>query len=198
MILLLTISAVASWILLIMIAIAVLALYRHFGQLYMNKPENKTGQGPEVGSSVLSFGRKSVEGKDLYLPDAQPTVLVFADTDCELCAQIRDELAHYDLSTSLARVLVLCSGRQADVTAWARPLSGRVEVVWDQRASLASRYEVNGTPFAIVVDGEGVVAGKSIINGRAGIDWALKLAEEPQLVLDVAELDKGHSIEEAS
>lgn len=195
---LLTISAVASWILLILIAAAVLALYRHFGQLYMNKPEHKTGQGPEVGSSLLSLGRKSLDGNDIYLPGTQATVLVFADTDCEYCAQIRDELARYDLSTSLARVLVLCSGRQSDVVAWAQPLAGRLEVIWDQRASLASRYEVNGTPFAIVVDDQGTVAGKSIINGRGGIDWALKLAEEPQLILDVAELNETHSVEEAS
>lgn len=112
-------SHLATWVLLILLTLAVLALYRHFGQLYMNTRENKSAQGPALGSSILSLGEKGLDGQDVFLPDGRPTVMVFADTDCEHCAQIRDELIQFEAGS--VRFVLLCSGRKSDVVAWARP-----------------------------------------------------------------------------
>ncbi len=190
----LIISHLATWVLLILLTLAVLALYRHFGQLYMNTSQNKSAQGPALGSSVLSLGKKGLDGRDVYLPDGRPTVMVFADTDCEYCARIRDELMHFKAGS--VRFVLLCAGRRNDVVAWARSLTENTEVIWDHRAALTARYEVNGTPFAVVVGSNGRVVGKSIINGRAGLDWAVRIAEDPDSSLEVSDIKHSHSEQE--
>lgn len=190
----LIISHFATWVLLILLTLAVLALYRHFGQLYMNTSENKSAQGPTLGSSVLSLGKKGLDGRDVYLPDGRPTVMVFADTDCEYCAQIRDELIHFEAGS--VRFVLLCSGRKSDVVAWARPLAGHADVIWDHKSALTARYEVNGTPFAVAVDSNARVVGKSIINGRAGLDWAVRIAEDPDSSLEVSGIKHSNSEQE--
>jgi hypothetical protein len=93
-------------------------------------------------------------------------------------------LAHVELEEEL-EVIVLCAGSRRDVNAWAASVDPRVHVIWDQRSRLASRYQVNGTPFAVVVARGGGVIGKSIINGRQGLEWATMLAGEHELVQDL-------------
>lgn len=168
----LLVSTIVSWILLLLLSLAVLALYRHFGQLYINSPAGKVEQGPELGSHLLTISDNDQNGRPITLPTPGPVAVIFTDTECTLCATVRVELrAFADAPDAFA--VVFCSGRSQDVDAWSQGLPENVAVVHDRRSMYANKYEVNGTPFAIVAGSEGLVHSKAIVNGADGVRWIM-------------------------
>lgn len=172
----LTVSVYVLWSLFIVIAVAVLALYRHFGQLYINGPEAKVNQGPEIGLPLPSVARSDIRGHAVELPGQKATVMIFADTSCDLCANVRDSLHALDRYSGRLDTVVFCAGTTGDVRAWASRVPGHVRVVQDRRAAVAAHYQINGTPFVVATGEDGVVLGKSIVNDRDGLVWAADTA----------------------
>lgn len=166
------ISVYVMWTLLLVLAFAVFALYRHFGQMYVNTGDGRTQQGPAIGQALLSLARHDVDGQELQLPTSQPTLLLFADTACDICAVIRDQLDVLDVYADNLKVVVFCAGRAADVRAWSSRVPRYAHVVADRKASAANHYGVNGTPFIVAVGLDGTVHAKSVINGDDGLLWA--------------------------
>ncbi|XBH22954.1 hypothetical protein V5R04_07010 [Jonesiaceae bacterium BS-20] len=166
----LLVSNIVVWLLLLFLALAVLALYRHFGQLYINSPQGRETQGPELGSHLLVTSDVDMHGQEVIVPIGSAMAIIFTDTMCTLCAEVRRELAQLAWSTN-DYIVAFCTGRQQDVDAWAAGLPANVSVVYDHRARYANKYEVNGTPFAVIVSKDGTVHAKSIINGAEGVGW---------------------------
>ena len=186
----LLVSNLLVWLLLLLLAIAVLALYRHFGQLYINSPQGRTEQGPETGSHLLSMSDTDASGRMIVLPMRTAMAMVFADTTCTLCATVRSELATLRTAPD-ARIVVLCAGRAQDVAAWAQGLPENVSVIHDRRSGYANKYEVNGTPYAVVVGESGMVHGKSIVNGAEGVRWIVNEIRHADAV-PIPVTQKGH------
>lgn len=161
---LLVVSTYVVWALLVLVLLALFALYRHFGQLYVNSTTAKLAQGPDIGSSLLSVGGADVLGNEFELPTSKVTLLLFADTRCDLCASIRDGLRALEPRRDLVDIFVLCGGAPRDVLAWCRRTPSFVRVVHDRKGSLANRFAVNGTPFAVGATADGVVRWKGIVN----------------------------------
>jgi len=184
----LLVSLCLAWALLIILAGAVFALYRHFGQMYLSSPAGRTDQGPEIGTPLLSISRESLDGQRILLPARGPSVVLFADTSCDLCSAIRDELSVLDPYSSKLQVAVFCAGLTQDVAAWAGRVPSYVQVISDDRASAAQHFRVSTLPFAIAVGLGGEVRAKSIVNGAEGLLWAAEHAlditasEEPSEV----------------
>lgn len=170
------VSVYVTWALLIFLAYAVFVLYRQFGQQSLNSAEGRANQGPQVGTALLSIGRADVGGREVALPDGQPTVLLFSDIRCDLCSQIRDQCGVLDPYADRIKMVIFCSGSLADVKAWASRTPEYVQVVRDERMAAANRYRVAALPFAIAVGSDGLVRAKSIINGREGLTWAAEQA----------------------
>jgi hypothetical protein len=170
------ISLYVTWVLLLAVAYAVFALYRHFGQMYLTGPVGRAQQGPEIGSALLSIARSDTYQRPVVLPAERPTVVLFADTSCDLCSVIRDKLAELDEFAPRVGVTVFCGGTKRDVAAWAGRTPDHVQVVCDEKSAAADHYRVNTLPFAIAVDATGTVKAKSIINGTKGLVWAAEQA----------------------
>src|SRR6218665_34670 len=166
------VGVVVTWVFLLLLSVAVLALYRHFGQLYINSPQGRTEQGPEIGSAILSFADIDRRGREVRLSASRPAALLFVDTTCTLCAAVRQGLSALEGAPD-AQVVVFCAGQLQDVDAWADGLPENVLVVHDPRSGYANKYEVNGTPYAVVTGVNGIVHGKSIINGVEGVHWII-------------------------
>ena len=161
---LLVVSTYLVWTILVILLLAVFALYRHFGQLYVNSTSAKAAQGPDLGSSLLSVGGVDVSGEAVELPSLNPTLLLFADTRCDICASIRDELQTLESIQNLVDIFVLCAGTPRDVFAWHHRTPAFVRTIHDRKTSLAHRFAVNGTPFAVGVTGDGIVRWKGIVS----------------------------------
>jgi len=171
------IAVIALWVLFFGVALAMLALYRHFGQMYMTTPQQKIAQGPALGSALPSLALVDVGGRAIQLPASKPTAIYFTSTTCTFCIEVREALADPPPVTAGVDLIVLCAGPRADVEAWASRCDEKVHVVWDRKEALIDRFDVNGTPYAIAVGVEGRVHAKSIIGGADGVAWAAEQAK---------------------
>jgi hypothetical protein len=172
----LIVSIYVMWGLLLILALAVFALYRHFGQLYVNSPQGREDQGPAVGSALLSIASRDTDGEEILLPTTRPTLILFVETTCDLCSALRDQLNALAPHSDVLDTVALCAGALPDVRAWASRTPPYVRVAHDRRASAANRYEVNGTPFIVAVGQDGNVRAKGVVNDREGLAWAAEQA----------------------
>jgi AhpC/TSA family len=167
-------SYVALWALVAVLAAAVLALYNHFGSMYLSSREGRAAQGPAVGSRLTPFDAATLDGRAIAVPSGRPVLLVLASTDCPECERLKAPLQrlageHRDQLD----VVVVCGGRGAAVAEWAASLRPPVDVVADKNFKRAAALGVGITPFVVGVDGMGVVRARGLVNGADGIGWAV-------------------------
>jgi hypothetical protein len=168
-----TLTYLALWSLVIVLALAVLALYQHFGEMYLNSRDGRHAQGPDVGASLRSRSVASLDGSRVALPTlGMPSLLLFMSTHCKVCGRLRGAVSAFSLSNPEITVVIICAGRRAQVQDWARPLDQAVRVVPDDRFQLAASYRVGVTPFLVTVDAQGKVVGRGIVNDRDGLEVA--------------------------
>jgi hypothetical protein len=183
MMVLLWVSVILVWVLLLAIAFALLALYRHFGQMYMSLPQQKAMQGPKIGAPLASLALTDTRGRTTSVPSGRPTALIFASTTCTFCTEIREALAAPHSTLKGTDFVVLCSGPKKDVEAWAARTSEAVHVVWDSKSELIDKFEINGTPFGVAVGQDSQVNAKGIVNGLEGLEWVASQARSSQLAV---------------
>ena len=78
-------------------------------------------------------------------------------------------------------VLVVNNGDLDTTTKWTRELAACFPVVVQEAFKLSRRYEVFATPFAFLINEQGVIRSKGIITERQHIDFVLcSAAAEPE------------------
>jgi hypothetical protein len=158
------ISYVALWILALVSAIAVVALYQHFGNMYLTSREGRSTQGPQHGKRISELEARAFNGRVVNLPEAQPTVLVFTETSCTVCGYRRAEFARFAAEQENVALVLLCGGPDEDsIRTWAAEIPN-VAVVPDVGSRRTIHYDVGITPFVVAVDREGIVRGKGLVN----------------------------------
>jgi hypothetical protein len=173
------VSYVLLWVLVAVLFIGVLALYHHFGEMYLSTPESRSQQGPEEGDLLKAAEAFSVTGAPVVLPVDRPTLLLFVSTTCDVCKEVRAALPRLVASRPELAVVVVCIGRLAMVKAWAGEVAGLVPVIADQRARISGLYNVDLTPFCIAVGADGHVRASGIANTYDALEVAAHDAESP-------------------
>jgi hypothetical protein len=171
------VSYVLLWVLVAALFIGVLALYHHFGEMYLSTPESRSEQGLEEGTLLKATEAFTVTGAPLVLPADRPTLLLFVSTTCDVCKEVRAALPRLVASRPQLSVVVVCVGRPAMVKAWAGEVANLVPVIADQRARIGSLYNVDLTPFCIAVGADGHVRASGIANTYDALDVAAQEAE---------------------
>jgi hypothetical protein len=174
------VSYVALWVLVVVLAIAVLALYNHFGTMYLSSREGRAGQGPAIGSRPAPFTAPALDGTEVAVPSGRPALLLLASTDCPECGKLTRPLQ--ELAARRAGeldVAVLCGGPVSRVAQWSRGLDPPLRVIADRNFRRAAALGVGITPFLVGIDGHGVVRTKGLVNGEEGLTRAVRdLLEE--------------------
>lgn len=174
------VSYMALWVLVVVLAVAVLALYNHFGSMYLSSREGRAGQGPAVGSRPAPFSAAALDGTGVAVPSGRPALLLLASTDCPECAKLTGPLQ--ELARRRAGeldVAVLCGGPASRVAEWSRGLEAPLRVIADRNFRRAAALGVGITPFLVGLDGDGVVRTRGLVNGVEGLARAVRdLLEE--------------------
>ncbi len=167
-------SYIALWILVLVLTVGVVALYHHFGEMYLTSRDGRAAQGPEVGNMLKRSVRETVAGKRLELPVVGlPSLILFADTTCRLCGNLRPDFRRFVDEQHEVDLVVVCGGPEDAVREWSTGLAEVVPVIPDAAHRLSVRYRVGMTPYLVAVDGEGVVRAKGLINdGTALAEYA--------------------------
>jgi thiol-disulfide isomerase/thioredoxin len=132
-------SYVLLWVLVLVLAAAVVALLRQIGVLHTRISPmgvHFAGEGPE---------------KDAPAPDAtvhdyaasQLTLVAFTSPTCELCARLEPALARLAAGYREVRVRTIRS---------------------DEEPSLFGAFAVRSTPYVVAVDREGIVRSRGVAN----------------------------------
>jgi hypothetical protein len=173
----LAVSYVILWLLVIVLFVALLALYNHFGNLYLVGRENRESMGQVTGDYVRAFETEALDGTPVIMPADGPLILLFVSTVCSTCKVLLDGLTPLSSAHPAVRVVLVVEGRPNMVRAWARDTPGNVTVIADPRGRISKVYDVDISPFAIAVGADHRVRKSGLINEYEGLVAAAELAE---------------------
>lgn len=163
-------SYVALWVLVLVMAAAILALFHHFGTMYLSSREGRATQGPAIESRLAPFEATALDGTAVVVPSGRPALLLLASTDCPECGKLIAPLQRLaEIRFGELDVVVLCGGRRMGVAEWAGALGSPVRVVADRNFRRAAAMGVGITPFVVGVDGQGFVRARGLVNGAEGL-----------------------------
>ena len=113
--------------------------------------------------------------------------LVFVQAGCQPCHEIAPELNRLQQAEDL-QVLVINRAEPDEAAEWAEEVRADYPVLVQEGMEVSKKYQIFATPFAFVIDENGVVAGAGIVSQRRHISFVLSSAE--QAPVDAAETQK--------
>ena len=177
----LLVSHVISWMLVLTLGFLVLGTLRALGvltwrvdQLGMVQPSRIGRDGLKLGKPAPDFTLPSAANGEASLHDffGRKVLLVFTQSGCGPCRTIIPELNRVH-DKGQHQVLVVNNGSPDDTRQWAAEVEARFPVLPQEKYSLSKRYEVYATPFAFLIDEQGVIASKGIVGSRQYLNYVL-------------------------
>lgn len=126
------------------------------------------------GRAAPDFALPSTGGSIVALADfgGRPRLVAFVQPGCGPCGEVVPALNAVHRRGEVA-VIAVASGEPADNRAWAERHGAEFPVLVQQHREVARRYEVFATPYAFVVDEQGRIAAKGIVNNAQHVDFLL-------------------------
>lgn len=174
----LTVSVVLLWLAVIVLGVMLWALSRQVGVLFERvAPMGAlvTDAGPAVGDASPTFQLRGIQSEPVAIggTSERPTLVFFLSPTCPVCkklipvlkALVRDEQRHLS-------VVLASDGEQADHLRFVaeQGLGGMPYVL---STELGMGYRVSRLPYAVLLDRQGVVAAKGLVNSREQLDSLL-------------------------
>jgi methylamine dehydrogenase accessory protein MauD len=173
----LLVSNVLLWIAVLALGAVVLALVRQIGVLHERvTPVGAlmTRQGPAIGEAVPELTLKDFEEREVRVggtdPEGRRTLLFFLSPTCPVCESLlptvlrvaRDEKPQ-------ARVVLASDGDPDEHREFARQhdLGGHPYIL---SSSLGMTYQVAKLPYAVLIDADGVLRAKGLVNTREHVE----------------------------
>lgn len=171
----LIVALILLWVVVIALGVVVFALARQIGVLFERvAPMGAlvTDGGPKVGEASPRFELRTLAGAKLAVGAAggRSTLLFFLSPTCPMCKKLLPVLKSASKAERGWLEVVLASDgekakqeafiRQHDLSAFPYILS----------SELGISYRVNRLPFAVLIDGEGVVRAKGLVNSREQLE----------------------------
>jgi methylamine dehydrogenase accessory protein MauD len=179
------ISIALLWVVALLLGFLLLGALRSIERLRWRMDQLEATMPSRVGRSGLRPGKNA---PDFTLPCAsggvvslhdcagRKVLMVFTQTGCGPCGEIIPELNR--LERDGVQVLVVNRGTLEETRQWAAATGARCPVLAQEGLDLARRYEVFATPFAFLVNEQGVIASKGIVSNRRHIQFVLSTAHE--------------------
>jgi methylamine dehydrogenase accessory protein MauD len=174
-------SYVLLWVLVVMLGLLVVLMYRQFGLAFMRPAERMNMQGLDVGSRAPAFAlvdhveREHEIALGARAGEHAGTAVVFALPTCQICAGLASSLASLPSDYRDVR-FVWVDGESS------RPPKRELSGVPGWLAGTAPgdrihrQWDVSGVPFCFVVDRDGRIAAKRLVNARNDVAALLESA----------------------
>ena len=137
-------------------------------------------EGPPVGSTAPVVTLNTEVGGEAIIGGmrSKAQLLAFISPGCGTCHALVGPLGLIGRSESdILDVVAVCAGQDEDCREFFRPVRDSVIVVNDRDASIRSEFNVQGSPFALVVDKNGVVGESGVVNNLQQIEFLLRSLE---------------------
>ena len=159
-------SAVAALVLLAVVEGALLiALLRRHGQVLAGLEHEDVAEpaaGLPVGSEAPEFELPDLTGRPVTLSalreDGLPVLLLFSDPACGPCSALLPDVGRWQQEHADELSVVLVSNGNVDDNRARAGEHGLLHVLSQQAHAVGLSYGANGTPMAVLVDVDGLVA----------------------------------------
>jgi methylamine dehydrogenase accessory protein MauD len=182
----LLISSAALWLVSLLLGFLLLGTLQNLAllrwrleQLEATTPRRIGRDGLKCGKKAPDFTLPSAAGAEVSLHDfaGRRVLLVFTQSGCSPCHAIVPEL--HRLGDEVT-VLVVNNGAAEKTQQWATEVNARFPVLMQDGFSVSRRYEAFATPFAFLIDEQGVIRSKGIVNNRQHLGFVLSGAGEAE------------------
>lgn len=175
------VSYIALWAVVLLQGVIIFVLLRQLGLMYLGTAQGVSRDGLAVGERAPDFAVQALEGTTLSLADfsGRSLLLVFGSANCAPCRTLIPDLNVFarELAHEL-RVLFLSRGEDGEARRFAREVDAQVPVATHPDEALSDAYKARVTPFAFLIDGDGVIRAKGLANNRSHLDMLLQMARE--------------------
>jgi methylamine dehydrogenase accessory protein MauD len=173
----LAVSNVVLWVLVLTLAAVVLALTRQLGVLHQRiAPAGALmlNRGLAVGEPAPALELAALDGRPLKVgvarDDGRSTLLLFVSPTCPVCKSLlpavkssrRDERSWMDV--------ILASDGDATAQREFVRAQGLEEIPYVVSAALGLAYQVSRLPFAALLDEQGVLRARGLVNSREHLE----------------------------
>ena len=141
----------------------------------------RAASGLPIGNVAPDFSLPDLDGREVSLREfsGQEVVLVFSSVTCPACQSMYPSLREFVMRHGQTTLVMISRGtegenrRLVEEENFAFPI-----LVWDDQ--VANAYQVPGTPFFYVLDGDGVITDAGFAGSLEGIEQLAGLAPETQ------------------
>jgi methylamine dehydrogenase accessory protein MauD len=178
----LVISSLLLWLAVLFLGFLVLGALRamelvrwQLEQLQATMPTRKGRGGLKPGKKAPAFALPSTAGSEIALADyaGRRLLLVFVQTGCGPCHAVVPYLNKLHRGGEL-QVLAINNADPEAGRKWASEVEAAFPVLVQENWAISKRYEVFATPFAFLVDEQGVIASSGIVNKDKHIGFVLE------------------------
>lgn len=171
----LIIAQILSWVVLLALGVGLLAVARQVGVLHIRvAPAGAlaTSGGPAVGDAIVKIDARTIEGAPVtiggHAHDTALRLLMFVSAQCPLCKNI------IPMAKSFARDerVTLTFVGDDDVAAQRAMIAqhGLDGYAFVNGPGVGQAYGVAKLPFAVLLDAEGTILSKGLVNSREHLE----------------------------
>lgn len=177
----LLVSTIVQWAVILGLGFMLAGTLRALGilnwrmeQIQAVTPSRAGRNGVRIGAKAPTFTLPAVDGADWSLGDVpgRKLLLVFTQSGCGPCHDVLPELIKIH-AKGVHQVVVVNNGELDESREWALEARLPFVMVVQENYAISKRYEVFVTPFAFVIDENGVVASKGIVGTREYLGYVL-------------------------
>ncbi len=143
-------------------------------QLAATTPSHLGRVGLRPGTRAPDFTLRDTSGKEMTLHEfaGAELLLVFTQPGCASCNGAVPKLNSVH-ARGRTRVLAINAGDAESSRRWAEAVGARFPVLTQEHRQLSRQYQVFATPFAFLLDQDGVVLTRGLIRTAAHVDHLL-------------------------
>jgi methylamine dehydrogenase accessory protein MauD len=173
----LALSNLVLWVAVIALALVVWALTRQIGVLHERiAPVGALmlKQGPQVGEPAPLVEVQDLEGRMHRIAgareDGRSLLMVFVSPSCPVCKALLPVLKSSRLSERDWLEIILASDGEAAAHRQFIAAQGLGEFPYVSSTALGMTYQVSRLPYAVIIDGEGRLRARGLINSREHLE----------------------------
>jgi thiol-disulfide isomerase/thioredoxin len=171
-------SYVALWVLVVVMAVLLLLMYRHFGMMSLGTLEGVQRDGLPVGSAAPAISGITADGSEAgWQPKlGTPQVLLFMAPDCEPCATIMPHVARLARPGSGVDVTMVTPGPRDEAARMVKKYQPPFPTMAEDGSGAFTLFRVRVTPFGFVIGVDGRVLAKGLLSDPARLRGLLHAA----------------------
>jgi methylamine dehydrogenase accessory protein MauD len=173
----LVVSNIVLWVAVIALALVVWALTRQIGVLHERiTPVGALmlRKGPQVGEPAPHVDVNDLEGRTHHIgaprEDGRSLLLVFVSPTCPVCKAILPVLKSSRLSERDWLEILLASDGQDGAHRQFIAAQGLEQFAYLNSTALGMSYQVSRLPYAVIIDEQGTLRARGIINSREHLE----------------------------